>query len=139
MMHFKPALLIAAGLACATVVAGPAAAQDEPRNSSTVVTTARGTATVDRSSVATEDGRTGTAVITGAQGRTTTRDFARRYERGEGLTAQSTLTGPDGRSRTAVRGASRVAPGEIGRSRQVTGARGTARPERRWVRIRRPR
>lgn len=132
-------MLPAAALLAAGLMAAPAAAQDQPRASSTQVTTDRGTATVSRSSVGGEDGRTGSATIEAANGRTATRDFARRYVRGEGLTAQSTLTGPDGRSRTAVRGAERVGPRSIGRSRQVTGPRGEARPQRRWVRIRSPR
>lgn len=139
MIPFGRMMLSAAALLATGWLAAPLAAQDQPRNSSTVVTTDRGTATVNRSSVAGDDGRSGTVAIEGANGRTATRDFARSYVRGEGVTAQSTLTGPDGRSRTAVREAARVGPGTIGRSRQITGPRGETRPQRRWVRVRSPR
>lgn len=132
-------MLVVAALLAAGPIATPAAAQDQPRGSSTVVTTDRGTASVTRASIAGEDGRSGTAVITGANGRMMTRDFARHYVRGEGLTAQTILTGPDGRSRAAVREASRVGPSAIGRSRQITGAHGQMRQDRRWVRMRSPR
>jgi hypothetical protein len=132
-------MLSAAALLATGWLAAPVAAQEQPRSASTEVTTDRGTATVTRSSSAGDDGRSGTVAIQGANGRTATRDFARRYVRGEGVTAQSTLTGADGRSRTAVREAARVGPRTIGRSRQITGPRGETRPQRRWVRVRSPR
>lgn len=139
MMQLHRIMLSAAALMVAGWQAVPAAAQDESRNSSSVITTDRGTATVTRSSIAGEDGRSGTVAIEGANGRTATREFARRHVPGEGVTAQSTLTGPDDRSRTVVREAVRVGPRALGRSRQITGPRGEMRQERRWVRVRSPR
>lgn len=139
MIPSRRMVLSAAALLAAGWLAAPATAQDQPRSSSTLVTTDRGTATVTRSSVPGEDGRSGTVAVEGANGRTATRDFARSYVRAEGVTAQSTLTGPNDRSRTAVREAARTGPRTIGRSRQITGPRGETRPQRRWVRVRSPR
>lgn len=125
-------------LAACVLMSTTAMAQDEPRSSNTVVDTRRGPVTINRSIVPSDDGRTGSVVVQGEQGKTATRNFTRNYVRGEGVSSTSTATGPNSRSRTTERSARRVGRGEVERGRQVTGPRGNERPTRRWVRSRRP-
>jgi hypothetical protein len=125
--------LLACGIICAPVLA-----QDAPRSSTTVVTTDSGSATVTRSSVSVEDGRQGSVVLQGQDGRTATRNFARHTVRGEGFSSTSSVAGPNDRSKSTERSARRIGRGEVERSRQVTGPQGNERPARRWVRISRP-
>ncbi len=137
MKNFRNLLALAAGT-LTVALATPAAAQEQ-RNSQTTITTERGEARVQRSTTRADDGRTGSAAITGPDGQTASREYSSSFDRGQGVSRTSIVTGPQGRQRTVYRSAQRVARGEVARERQVQGPRGTTRPAREWVRVRRPR
>lgn len=126
---------ITVALAAFAFSAGIATAQDT-RSSRTIVTTDDGRQfTRDAIHAGRPGNRSGTVTWTGPEGRSTTRDYQRSWDRQNGYQRNSTITGPQGRTRNVVGSGRRVAPGVFEGRRTVRGFNGRTRGWN-WRRVR---